>query len=61
MLTSIETKIIELLNPIDSIPRSKLEKVFKKINRELKSSGDPRDDLDNEYSGFRDYHINLMR
>ncbi len=56
MLTDIETKIIELLNPIDSIPRSKLEKVFKKLNRELKSSGDPRDDPDNEYSGFRDYH-----
>lgn len=56
MLTGIETKIIELLNPIDSIPRSKLEKVFKKLNRELKSSGDPRDDLDNEYNGFRDYH-----
>lgn len=56
MLTGIETKIVDLLNPIDSIPRSKLEKVFKKLNRELKSSGDPRDDPDNEYSGFRDYH-----
>lgn len=51
MLTGIETKIIDLLNPIDSIPRSKLEKVFKKLSQDLKS-----EETDNEYSSLRDYH-----
>ena len=51
MLTSIEAQIIDLLNPIDSIPRSKLEKVFKKLSQDLKS-----EETANEYSSLRDYH-----